>query len=342
MRNLAEGFAARNVTVDLVLANATGPYLKTISDIVNIVDLGASRVIFSLPGLVRYLRREQPDAMLSAMSHTNIIAIIARSLAAGNTRLVVSERNTPSVQKLNTATRRGRFLPLLMRFFYPRADVITAVSQGVKDDLQVLLGLSSPAVKVIYNPVVSSALYSKAAQRIEHAWLDRTHKVILAVGRLNIQKDYPTLIQAFVKVYKKMDARLIILGEGDERQHLQQLIDASGLTQVVDMPGFSDNPYAYMQKAAVFVLSSKWEGLPGVLIEALALETPVVATDCPSGPKEILQAGQYGKLVNVGDVDAMAEAILAQLQHPDAYPAMDLAPFQADYAIDQYLQILSR
>lgn len=341
MRNLAEGFAARNIAVDLVLARAEGPYLNSLSDSVNIVDLGASRVIFSLPGLVSYLRREQPEAMLAALSHTNIIAIIACRLAGSRTRLVVSERNTPSIQKLNAATKRGMFLPRLMRLFYPRADAIVAVSRGVKSDLETHVGIKSPAIQVIYNPVVSPLLYNKAQQSVGHPWFEDHHKVVLAVGRLNKQKDYPTLIQAFAKVYKKaVDLRLIILGEGEERQHLQNLIDDTGLSDVVRLPGFADNPYAYMQKAAVFVLSSKWEGLPGVLIEALALGTPVVATDCPSGPKEILQSGKYGKLVNVGDVDGIAAAIIAQLENPDHYDKMDLAPFESEYAISRYLDIL--
>jgi glycosyltransferase involved in cell wall biosynthesis len=341
MRNLAEGFAARNVAVDLVLANAEGPYLKTISDSVNIVDLGASRVVYSLPGLVSYLRREQPEAMLAAMSHTNIIAIIACRLARCSTRLVVSERNTPSLKKLNAATKRDRFLPRLMCLFYPWADAIVAVSGGVKSDLESHVGIKSPAIQVIYNPVVSPALYKKAQQNVAHPWFEDHRKVVLAVGRLNKQKDYPTLIQAFAKVYKKAaDIRLIILGDGEERQHLQNLIDDTGLSDVVELPGFAENPYACMKRAAVFVLSSKWEGLPGVLIEALALGTPVVATDCPSGPGEILQSGKYGKLVNVGDVDGIAEGIISQLENPDFYEKMDLAPFQSEYAISRYLDIL--
>ncbi|NLO89188.1 MAG: glycosyltransferase, partial [Clostridia bacterium] len=187
---------------------------------------------------------------------------------------------------------------------------VVAVSQGVADDLVKTTGLMRELIKVIYNPIVTPELLEKAKESIGHPWFKPGQPpVILSAGRLTAAKDFPTLIHAFARVRAERLARLMILGEGEERPNLESLVRELGLESDVSMPEFVENPYAYMARAAVFVLSSAWEGFGNVLVEAMAVGTPVVSTDCPSGPAEILEGGKWGKLVPVGDVEKLAKAL---------------------------------
>ncbi|HEY8363833.1 MAG TPA: glycosyltransferase, partial [Tissierellaceae bacterium] len=231
------------------------------------------------------------------------------------TRLVVREANTISVSSKNSLNFKARILPILMKFLYPLADAVIAVSEGVAKDLTQIIGLPAEKVKVIYNPVITPEIFKKAEEPIKHPWFAPGElPVILGVGRLTKQKDFITLIRAFDIVRKEYPSRLVILGEGEERPELEALVQELDLEQYVNMPGFVENPFSYMKKAAVFVLSSRWEGLPNVLIQALALGIPVVSTACPSGPTEILEKGKLGRLVPVGNEVIMAKAILEELK----------------------------
>ncbi len=339
MVNLARGFAERGLKVDLVLAKAEGPYISQVPQEVRVVDLGARRVLYSLPGLVRYLRQERPCAMLSAMSHANIVAIWARSLADVETHLVVTEHTTLGQSTENATLVRARFMPVLIKRFYPRADAVVAVSRGVADDLAIRSGLPAEKIKVIYNPVVTPELFAKAEEPLDHPWFQPGEPpVILGAGRLTPAKDFSTLIRAFALVRKKRPARLMILGEGKDRPKLEALVHELGLEGEAALPGFVDNPYNYMKRAAVFVLSSRWEGLPTVLIEALALGTLVVSTNCPSGPAEILQ-GHKEFLVPVGDANALARAILCLLENPSRLH-IDISSYTLSHALELYLRTL--
>lgn len=340
MVTLANGFAQRGYAVDLVLAKAEGPYLGDVAENVRVVDLGASRVATSLPGLVRYLRRERPVAMLSALNHANVIAVLARRLAGVPVRLVISEHNNFSTSKANASSWRGRMIGHFMRWAYPYADRIVAVSEGVAHDLANHVRLQS--IDAIYNPIVTDALKTLSCAEANHPWLTARHApVVLGVGRLAPQKDFSTLIKAFARLRETRDARLIILGEGELRSPLEALVRQFGLQEVVSLPGFVSNPYAFMRQADLFVLSSAWEGLPTVLVEAMACGTSVVSTDCPSGPAEILENGRWGRLVPVGDEVALAEAIAATLdeaKHPDV--AARAADFSVDRAVEGYLRVM--
>ncbi len=314
MVNLARGFFDQGIDVDLVLVKAEGPYLSEVPGGVRVVDLHSSRVLTSLPRLTHYLRRERPQSMLSAMDHANIVAIWARKLSGVPCRVVVSVHSTLSRALTNNPNLRGYLMPNLIRIFYPWADTVVAVSNGVAEDFANITRLPRESIKVIYNPIVIPELLEKAKEAVEHPWFSRGEPpVILSVGRLTKAKDYPTLIRAFALVRRKYPARLMILGEGEERAKLEALTQELGLQDDISLPGFVDNPYAYMARAAVFVLSSAWEGFGNVLVEAMAVGTPVISTDCPSGPAEILENGRWGKLVPVGDTNAMAQAILSTL-----------------------------
>ena len=338
MVNLAGAFTKAGVKVDLVVAEAEGPYLAEVPPDVRLVDLRASRVAFSLPGLVRYLREERPWTLVSAMDHANLIAIWARDLARVPVRIVVSVHNTLSRSLAQARNARARLIPLGIRLFYPRAEAVVAVSQGVAEDLARLTGLPRESIHVVYNPVLTPELFAKAEEPLDDPWFAPGEPpVILAVGRLTKQKDFQTLVRAFALVRKGRPARLMILGEGEERPGLEALVRDLDLTGDVALPGFVENPYKYMKRASVFVLSSRYEGLPTVLIEAMACGAPVVSTDCPSGPSEILEGGKWGRLVPVGRADLLAQAIEDTLKMPVRVPLGALAKFSLEHALNAYL-----
>ena len=344
MLNLATGFVRRGIAVDMVLGRAEGPLRPQVPPQVRIVDLRVKRMHRALPGLMRYLRTERPQALLSALDHSNVIALWARALARVPTRVVVSVHFDTSQVEAQARSLRDRFVRYWTAPFYPWAEAVVAVSQGVAEDLVHRTGLPRDKVRVIYNPVVTPDLFARAEAPLEHPWFSLgAPPVILGVGRLAKQKDFPTLIRAFARVRQVRPARLLILGEGEERAALERLVREEGLEKEVALPGFAENPYPFMKRAAVFVLSSRWEGLGNVLIEALALGRPVVATDCPSGPREILEDGRWGRLVPVGDDAALAEAILEALeagQAPAGAPQRMVERFGLDAVVEQYLDVL--
>ena len=342
MLNLAHGVAERGYPVDLVLAQAKGPYLSSVHKSIRIVDLKASRVMASLPALARYLRKERPEALISALNYANVIALWARRLVGSPKRLLVNEQNTVSRSAYNSAKRRQRMVPYLMKRFYPWADFIIGNSQGVADDLSEVLELPRQRIKILYNPVVTPEVREKAKAPLQHPWFEPGQPpVVLAVGRLTKQKDFPTLIRAFAQVLPTRPARLLILGEGVDRPMLEALVRELGLQDSVSMPGFVDNPYAYMSRAALYVLSSRWEGLPTVLIEALYCGLPIIATDCPSGSREILADGQHGVLVPVGDVTALSRAIEAGLAGETPRPTeKSWHPYSMETVVNQYIGLL--
>jgi glycosyltransferase involved in cell wall biosynthesis len=347
MVTLANGFAQRGYVTDLVLATATGPYLTDVAENVRILDLHARRVSHALMPLMRYLKQERPVAMLSAMNHANVIAVLARSWSGVSTRLVVSERNTISIEAQRARKIIERVVYALVPWAYKKASAIVAISQDAARDLEKFARLSANSVNAIYNPCDVAFIQQRATEAVSHPWFlcDKEQPIIIAIGRLTEQKDYSTLLHAFAQVRLRIHARLLILGEGEQRNHLEALAQSLGLgTDELSMPGFVKNPFAYLAHADLFVLSSRWEGLANVLIEAMACGTPVVSTDCPSGPREILEGGRWGSLVPVGDIDALAHAIKTVLSTPrSSLPnvrkrAEDFSP---DRALDAYLRVLS-
>lgn len=342
MVTLANAWAERGVTIDLVLATASGPYISEVSSAVNIVDLGSSRVISSLPGLVRYLRRRKPTAILSAMGHANLVALLANRISGGNTRVVVSERNDASMEEKQQKDLSSLVIRSLNRYLYRSADAIHSVSHGVAVASAKQLRMPLEKIHVVYNPVVTPELLDMSNVKVDLPWLVKDgRQTILAAGRLTPQKDFATLIRAFSLVRAKTNARLVIMGEGELRSHLERLVATQGLQESVALPGFVENPFAVMRQGDLFVLSSAWEGLPNVLIQAMACGTPVVSTGCPSGPHEILENGKWGRLVPVGDVKELARAMLEALtetEHPDV--AKRAAYFSVERVADEYLRLL--
>lgn len=340
--NLVEGIVERGIPVDLVLATATGVFLDQLPSAVRLVDLHAPGVLRSLGPLASYLRRERPRILVSSMSHANLVALWAASLARWASPVMVTEHNTLSHSTDGEGLIARSLWPPVLRTFYPWAASVVAVSRGAADDLARTSGLPRERVEVVYNPVITPTLMALARQAPDHPWFaPRQPPVVLGVGRLTRQKDFPMLIRAFAEVRRGRTARLIILGEGEDRPALEALISELGLDNDVALPGFRENAMSYMARSALFVLSSAWEGLPTVLIEALAAGTQVVSTDCPSGPSEILQEGRLGTLVPVGDAAALAEAMIDALERPRGpVPPDTLTPFTRDAAVDHYLRLI--
>lgn len=343
MVNLAQGFAQRGIKTDLVLGKAEGSYLAQVHKDVQIVDLKSSRILTSLPGLVRYLRENRPTAMFSALEHANFVAISARSLANVTTSIFVSMHSSlPAANTKFPLLSKRRLFPLFRRHLYPWADGIIAVSSGVAKSLSRISGIPVDSIDVIFNPVITDDLFSKASEPVDHPWFVKNEiPVIISVGRLSEEKDFPTLIRAYGQIRDRWPSKLLILGAGDLHSSLEKLVNDLGLENEVELPGFIENPYKYMAKSAVFVLSSKGEGLPTVLVEALAVGTPVISTDCPSGPREILMGGKLGTLVPVGDVGSLADAIAHALANKSREKiSCSLNRFKVDAVVDQYLNLI--
>ncbi|MGK2940985.1 MAG: glycosyltransferase [Immundisolibacter sp.] len=303
----------------------------------------ASRALRHLPALVQYLEREQPVALLSAKTPVNLMALWARRLADAPTRLVISERAQLSAIATPDRSAKRSQQPQLAARFYGEADAIVAISIGVADDLARLTGLDRRRITVIYNPVVDEDFATRAAESVPHPWLtDDGPLVVLTVGRLHRDKDYPALLHAFATLRGQRSARLLILGEGPQRAELAALATRLGISADLAMPGFCANPLPAMRQAAVFALTSRAEGFGNVLVEALACGCPVVSTDCPSGPREILDGGRYGRLVPVGDIESLAEALAISLDETPQRDALRArgGEFSVATAANAYLRLL--
>jgi glycosyltransferase involved in cell wall biosynthesis len=299
--------------------------------------------------LAAALEARRPYALYAANTHGNLEALLARRLAGVGTRIVVTERNAFHDGHLQRGWS-AVFLPGLVRRMYRQAEAIVAVSDGVADQLAGWSGLPRAQIVTIYNPVVTDQLIAGQSEPVDHPWFQPgMPPVIMSAGRLGRAKDHPTLIRAFARVRRARPARLVIFGEGKSKAKtarriaaLQALAGELGVADDVALAGFVANPFAYMARAAVFALSSINEGLPGVLIQAMACGCPVVSTDCPSGPAEILAGGRYGRLVAPGDDAALAAAILATLDTPPA--AMSLREragfFSVERAVAQYERVM--
>lgn len=317
--NLADGFLGHGLSVDLVVCQAlSGPLVSELPELIEVLELGRRSAYGSVMDLGMYFRSRRPRLTIAYQTPANVAASLGRVLSRRDMSLAVNVQVTVARIRDESPTRvflRGalyRALGLL------GARIVTP-SEGVRDDL-VSLGVSAGQVSVIPNAVVTPRVMSLAAEPIDDSWIQGPWPIVMAAGRLCVQKDYPTLLHAFRLVCLRSQARLAIFGEGPLRGELEGLVSRMGLSGRVRFYGFTNNVYQYMRAADVFVLSSAWEGFANVVPEALAVGTNVVATDCPWGPAEILERGKWGRLVPVGDVEEMAVAIWAAISQPRARP----------------------
>ncbi len=322
--NLARSFTKRGTRVDFVLIAREGAYVDQVPDTIRIFDFGGGKLLRSPHHLWRYLEQEKPDILISILNEPSIFVVWLQAFAKlfspqaviASLPIIINVQNNISTEAKFAQNFKTKVMPLLAKWFFPWAAAIVPVSEGVGDDL-VSLGISPDKIQVIHNPVVTPALLEQSKAPVDHPWFAPGEPpVIVAVGRLELQKDYPTLFQAFAIARKSREIRLMVLGEGILRLQLEKQIEEMGLQEDIRLEGFVSNPFAYVARSDLFVLSSIFEGLPTVLIEAMAVGTPVVSTDCPSGPREILQGGHYGPLVQMSDPQELADAMLQRLEMP--------------------------
>lgn len=306
---LLKNFDLDKVKPILMVINLEGALVNQIPKNIQIINLNKKRIRNSVISMIREINRIKPDGIMTILTRLNITLLAIKPFLKGKPRIIVRETSLPS-QKF------GKKFKLLYRTFYPRADKVIAISKGVAKDLISFANLDENIIEVIYNPVDLELIKHKAEEKIKHKWLVRkTIPVVVGIGRLIPAKDFNALIKAIKIVNKTTPCRLLILGEGPEQENLIEKIKEYGLESKVCLTGFMENPYPYLKQSDLFVLSSRWEGFGLVIVESLLLNTPVVSTDCPGAPKEILEKGNYGMLVGVNDIHAMAEAILKSIKY---------------------------
>jgi glycosyltransferase involved in cell wall biosynthesis len=311
MLRYANALAERGHPVDLLLVRGGDRFRSEIHPSIRIVELRRKRLITAVWAISSYLRQARPLTLFSTEPACNTIALLAAKLSRTGVRTVIREGLFPSVAMRESRHRATRHSYRLSRFVYPIADEIVTIATPMADDLATVARLPKSRIKTIaINPVVTPALLEASLQACPHRWFgSRSVPVILGVGRLEPQKDFATLISAFAAVRAHRQCRLVIIGDGGERAALDRQISTLGIGDDVEMLGFLATPYSYMGHCDLFVLSSRYEGLPNVLIEAIACGAPIVSTDCPSGPTDVIPDASYGELVPVGDVQAMAAGI---------------------------------
>lgn len=342
-RHLIPALARRGFAVDLLKVRRHGPDLTETPPGVRILDLGCRHTYGCLPGLVRYLRRERPRVLLADKDRVNRTALLARLLARVSTRLVLSSGTTISIDLATRGPLERWVQRNSMGRLYPFADQVIVTSGGVADDMAAYTGLRRDLIRVVPSPVVPEWLFSARPPRPDHPWIGHPHTpLILSAGELCARKGFDTLLRAFARLRTRRPCRLMILGRGGSREGLLRLAAQLGVADDFSLPGFVPDPYGYMAHADLFAFSSRWEGLGFVLIEALAVGTPVVSTDCPSGPREILGDGRYGPLVPVDDDAALAEAMFSTLDRPMRAETLREAarPYGVEAATDAYLDAM--
>ncbi len=341
--NLVRELARLGLVIDLVLIREESGHLADLPPGVNIVRLGTRHSALSVKPLARYLASRRPPVLLAAKDRAGRAALTARKKSGVETRIFIRLGTTLSEALEGRSLLRKwlRYRP--MRRLYPLADGIIAVSQGVADDVKAITGVDDKRMHVIRNPVITPGLEARAAEPAPHPWLtDGGDPIVMGMGRLTRQKDFPTLMRAFARLRERTPARLVILGEGSDRDSLSALARELGIHDALLMPGFQPNPYAWLSRSRLYVLSSLWEGSPNALTEAMALGIPVVSTDCRSGPREVLDGGRFGALVPTGDPAALAEAMACTLSTPLPRETLMAAvqEYRADTSALRYLQVM--
>ena len=339
---LANQLVDLGVRVDLVLVRAKGPYLSELRNEVRVVDLRSSRTSFAVFKLSRYIRQNGPDVVLSGLDNANIASMIACMLAGCSNRAVLTQRAMLSECWRLQHPYTHRICLFIIRLLYARARLIVSNSYAASDELQKKFGIPQSRLAVIHNSVDLARIQRLALEEPGHPWLASPIKsLILSVGSLTPRKDYPTILRALSIVRESRECKLIVLGEGSEREKLERLARELAIEDSVQFLGFDPNPFRWMGRARVMASSTLAEGCPNVIQQALACGTPIVATDCPGGTSEILEGGKWGRLVPVGNPKAMAEAIIATLQdkiHPDG--RMRAAAFNPKRNAEEYLKLI--
>lgn len=340
--NLSREICSKGRDLDLILLSESGPYADRIPKEANVISFHSERAITSIPELVRYLSNNEPDALLTSLQVPNIVAILSKHISNSDTKIAVRVANVNSMSK--NSSIKGKIIPYLVKSIYPYADSVIAISGDVKDDV-IKYNVPKENISIIYNPSFSERIIRLREKTPEHHGLFEDEiPVVLGVGRLTPQKDFQTLIRAFSIVSKEVNAKLVILGEGEKKEELVGLTEELDISDSVTFAGFVDNPYSYMYRSSVFVLPSLYEGFPNVLVEALACQCPIVATDCPGGSREILSDSTFGELVATQSPEELAERITMILTGDITYDGEKLENRAREFNIEdissKYIRLL--
>lgn len=314
MVRLANAMAVRGMKSTLLVLERAGQWEKSVGEGVELIALGTRRASRSIVPLIRFFLEKKPDIFISNLAHLNLISTVAHRVSRSSAKLILVEHNHLKSRSIWEKDAPNRFLLMGIRWLYKRADRVLAVSEGVRQNLIQQFDLQPEQVRVLNNPIDIGQIELARKDEIDHPWFkDPNVRVVIGVGRLIYLKGWDYLIEALGIVRRGIDARLILMGEGDIKSALLAQAVELGLNSVVEIVDFQTNPYAWMASSDVFVLPSRSEGFGIALVEAMAVGVPVVASDCLSGPGEILSGGSYGLLVPVGDVQVMADSIIALL-----------------------------
>jgi glycosyltransferase involved in cell wall biosynthesis len=337
---LANGLARDAVPIDLVVGSSEGPNRVRVDSGVRLIDLKSPRMLRCIFPLAGYLRRERPSTLLATLENANLAALAARVIA-GVPLSVVLRVACVSSELSKHADWKSRLVLRLHRVALRFADQVVAISEGVATDLRETTAIESARLRVIPNPAFSDDIIERASQPCEHEWCHGGVRLVAGVGRLDSNKNFAALVRAFAIVRARQPLRLLILGEGPERATLLELARSLGVAGDLALPGYVENPYPIMRRADVVVVPSKSEGFGNVVVEALALGTPVVATRCPGGPVEILENGKWGRLVAVDDDAGMADAIVKSLNDGRRDTQQRARAFSSASISEQYREALA-
>jgi glycosyltransferase involved in cell wall biosynthesis len=341
MINLSKSLLRLGVEVNFVLMNKKGDYDGSIKEEVKVVNFDVKNMVSSVPYLAEYIKNKRPEKIMSVGRASNITLLLASKIAKHNLEKVISLRNI-----VNEGRNKWKDLiyKYLIKITYGGADKYIPISYGVYEDHKSIVDISKDKTNVIYNPVFSKKIVSKSKKKVKHKWFNGEEKIILSAGRLCRQKNFELLVKSFSKVCKDIESKLVILGKGEKRKDIIRTASKKNVRDKVDLIGFVSNPYKYMAKADLFVLPSRWEGFGNVIVEAMAVGTSIVATNCPGGPAEILEKGKWGDLVPTNSPKAMANAIVDNLRNPQNED--DLVRRAKNFCIDkiapEYEQFLFR
>jgi len=340
--NIANDLSKKGFNVDLILTRKTGSYVELVGDNVNIIDLRRPSVMLSVISLARYLVQKRPTSIMSGLNHSNVALILSTLISRYRGKVVISVHSTVSQNLFLNAGVKNKVMARFYRNLSKFNVFVVTVSLAVAKDLASNTDLSESSIITIYNPLNLSEILERSKSPVEHPWFyQKNSKIIIFAGRLEKVKDLPTLIRAFKIVRESIGARLVILGSGSQEDNIKDLISELGLESHVLLTGYVDNPYKYIVKSDVFVLSSIVEGFGNVIVEALSLNVPVVSTDCNGGPREIIECAGAGRLVEPSNPQSLAQAIIEVLQE-ESHPIPDLTKFDPEEILRIYENLLTK
>jgi len=325
---LASGMRADGEKVEVWSAAPRGGHANKLEQTISVKYIGNGAVSSSFFSLIRRLRTHTPTALISASFHANCVAILASIFSRTSTQFIIADHPSVDAALQELSFLKRTLWRVLISILYPISDKYIAVSNGVAKAMSKYGGVDQRQIVVIPNPVISDEIFTLGSIKTHHPFFNSSKPTLLYVGRLSYEKDVPNLIQAFAKAQSCTPPRLIIVGDGPDRPQLEDLVRQKHLDDKVSFLGHQDNPYPYFAQSDLLVLSSTREGLPTVLIEALAFGLKITSTDCPSGPREILNNGAYGQLVKPGDSEMLANAIVLSLNSSN--------PIVPEHALEQY------